>query len=80
MNSVVAFLLAYTVFVFFLTKIRCCLRIFGNILVIYAMTRKQMPKRKSNYYILSVAVVDCFIGILTLLAIFAVSCYYLNLS
>lgn len=36
----------------------------GNLIVIYAMTREKMIDRKSNIYILSVAVADLLMGLI----------------
>lgn len=38
--------------------------VFGNVLVIYVMTRKKKLRRKSNYYIISVATADLLVGLI----------------
>lgn len=40
------------------------LSVFGNILVIYVMTRKKKLRKKSNYYIISVATADLITGLI----------------
>ena len=37
--------------------------VLGNFLVIYVMTREKKLRRKSNYYIISVASVDLLVGL-----------------
>lgn len=38
--------------------------VFGNFVVIYVMTREKKLRRKSNYYIISVASADLLIGLI----------------
>lgn len=40
------------------------LSVFGNFVVIYVMTRERRLRKKSNYYIISVALADLLIGLL----------------
>lgn len=49
--------------------------VFGNSIVIYVMTRQKKLRRKSNYYIISVAVADLLIGLIGIpCSIYMVSC------
>lgn len=38
--------------------------IFGNLIVIYVMTRRAKLKRQSNYYIVSLALADLLTGVI----------------
>lgn len=40
------------------------LSVFGNIIVLYVMTREKKLRRKSNFFIISIAVADLLIGLI----------------
>lgn len=55
-----------TVVAIILEVIAFILSVIGNSVVIYVMTREKKLKRKSNIYILSVAVADFLVGIVAI--------------
>lgn len=44
----------------------CVFSVFGNSVVIYVMSREKKLRRKSNYYVISVAIADLLVGLVVI--------------